>query len=218
MARTSSQLTPIVQTSTPALIADRLREAIANGEFAQGEQLAETALALTFGVSRGPLREAMQRLTQEGLLVARRNRGLFVVELGPAEIHDIYLAREALEGAAIQQIIDKRRGEEARVLLPIVSQLASQDVAAASEADMRFHVTLVALSQSPRLQTMHGTLITQIRLCLQQMADSYTPANDRVAEHAAIVEAIIAEDLPTARTLLGEHMQDGLRRLTARRT
>ncbi len=218
MARTSSQLTPIVQTSTPALIADRLREAIANGEFAQGEQLAETALALTFGVSRGPLREAMQRLTQEGLLVARRNRGLFVVELGPAEIHDIYLAREALEGAAIQQIIDKRRGEEARVLLPIVSQLASQDVAAASEADMRFHVTLVALSQSPRLQTMHGTLITQIRLCLQQMADSYTPANDRVGEHAAIVEAIIAEDLPTARTLLGEHMQDGLRRLTARRT
>ncbi|MGK2853380.1 MAG: GntR family transcriptional regulator, partial [Microbacteriaceae bacterium] len=72
---------PLMQKSTPSIIADKLRAAIGYGELKPGEQLGEAELARQLGISRGPLREGMQRLTQEGLLVAIRNRGLFVVEL-----------------------------------------------------------------------------------------------------------------------------------------
>src|SRR5699024_3616258 len=76
-------LEPVVQESTPSLIARALRRGIADGSLAPGTQLGEAALARSLGVSRGPLREAMQRLTQEGLLVSHRNRGLFVADLTP---------------------------------------------------------------------------------------------------------------------------------------
>ena len=72
---TPLELAPIQQDTTPALIARQLRDAIATGQFAPGQQLLETTLARSLGVSRGPLREAMQRLTQEGLLISHRNRG-----------------------------------------------------------------------------------------------------------------------------------------------
>ena len=57
------------------------------------------------GVSRGPLREGMQRLTQEGLLVAIRNRGLFVIDMTAEDIRDMYIAREAIERAAARDIV-----------------------------------------------------------------------------------------------------------------
>src|SRR3954468_4154381 len=84
-------LDPVVQESTPAIIARKIRDAIARGDFAPGVQLGEAELAKELGVSRGPLREAMQRLTQEGLLVSYRNRGLFVVSMDQDDFRDIYL-------------------------------------------------------------------------------------------------------------------------------
>ena len=65
----TSFIGPLVQESTPSIIADKLRQAIAHGELKPGAQLGEAELARKLGVSRGPLREGMQRLTQEGLLV-----------------------------------------------------------------------------------------------------------------------------------------------------
>ena len=100
-----SALPPVVQESTPALIARILREAIADGRFPPGSQLVEQELARELNVSRGPLREAMQRLTQEGLLVGHRNRGLFVMELTEDAVRDMYLAREAVECAAVRRIV-----------------------------------------------------------------------------------------------------------------
>ena len=90
----------VAQESTPAIIADKLRQAIGHGELKPGAQLGEAELARKFGVSRGPVREAMSRLTQEGLLVPIRNRGLFVREMTADDIRDMYLAREAIERAA----------------------------------------------------------------------------------------------------------------------
>ena len=72
------ELEPVARQSTAELIADQMRSAIMYGVFAPGTQLGEAELAARFGVSRGPLREAMQRLVQEGLLRGERHRGLFV--------------------------------------------------------------------------------------------------------------------------------------------
>ena len=66
---------------TPELIADQIRDGILQGDFRPGEQVVEAQLAARMQVSRGPVREALQRLIQEGLLVSYRNKGVFVLEL-----------------------------------------------------------------------------------------------------------------------------------------
>ncbi len=214
-----SSLTPILRDSMPSIIAGRLRDAVAKGEFRPGQQLTEAALAASFGVSRGPLREAMQRLTQEGLLVSHRNRGLFVMELDEPTIRDIYLARAAIERTAVRQAIRLGAGAEAETLIGVVEEMRAYEDRPShpdvSALDMRFHEQLVALSRSPRLMLMHGTLLTQVRLCLAWMQQTYDSVDYRVTEHADIARAIVAGDAELADRLLCAHMDDGLRRVLA---
>lgn len=206
----------VARESTSTVIARQLREAVASGEFQPGQQLTEASLAARYGVSRGPLREAMQRLTQEGLLVGHRNRGLFVMELDEPTIRDIYLARSAVERAATRRAVE-RAATGAEALLEIVDAMRAyaDDPAdpAVSGLDMRFHEQLVDLSGSPRLVLMHGSLLTQVRLCLAWMQGSYDTVDYRVTEHAGIAEAILAGDADLADRLLVDHMDDGLRRV-----
>lgn len=215
----SSSLGPIVMDSTPAIIARRLREAIASGEFKPGQQVLEASLAARLAVSRGPLREAMQRLTQEGLLVSHRNRGLFVMTLDDATIRDIYLARATIERTAVRTIVTSGRGGEAEDLLAIVDAMRAYETTPAdpevSALDMLYHEVLVELSGSPRLILMHGTLLTQVRLCIAWMQGTYDTIDNRVSEHAEIVHAMLDGDADLADRLLMEHMDDGLRRVLA---
>lgn len=212
-----SSLTPIVRDSTPSIIAGRLREAVASGEFRPGQQLLEATLASSLGVSRGPLREAMQRLTQEGLLVSHRNRGLFVIELDEENLRDIYLARGAIERAAVQTTIASHRGPEVETLLDVAGGMHEHADAPSgpevSALDMQFHERLVGLAHSQRLSLMHRTLLTQVRMCLAWMQSTYDSIDERVREHVDIAEAMMAGDADLADRLLVAHMDDGLRRL-----
>jgi DNA-binding GntR family transcriptional regulator len=214
-----SALTPIPRDSTPSIIAGRLRDAVARGEFQPGQQLTEAALAASFGVSRGPLREAMQRLTQEGLLVSHRNRGLFVMDLDEPTIRDIYLARAAIERTAVRRAVELGAGSAAEALVSVVEAMRAYedrpDHPEVSALDMEFHEQLVALSHSPRLILMHGTLLTQVRLCLAWMQSTYDSVDYRVAEHADIARAIVAGEADLADRLLRAHMDDGLHRVLA---
>ena len=136
-------LEPLQLQSTPALIADRLRSGILEGRFPPHTQLAEVELARQLQVSRGPIREAMQRLIQEGLLRAERNRGVFVVELGLDDARDVYLARGVIERAAaaivakkrpeaalteLQAIVDRPAGTSARPREPSASTMSTWTV------------------------------------------------------------------------------------------
>ena len=77
-----------------------LRNAIWEGRFAQGERIREEDIAGSLGVSRTPVREALQRLQRRGLLVVRPGRGFAVAELSNKQIFDLYATREILEGSA----------------------------------------------------------------------------------------------------------------------
>jgi DNA-binding GntR family transcriptional regulator len=210
---------PLVQKSTPSIIADKLRLAIGHGELRAGAQLYEAELARELGVSRGPLREGIQRLTQEGLLISVRNRGVFVIEMTPENVRDMYVARGAVERAAAEQILHSgEAAQAASILLGVVDTMseagAEREVAKMSEADMQFHQNLVALARSPRLSRMHNTLLTETRMCITALEDSYRFSDDRVDEHREIAEALRAGDGPLADRLLLEHMEDAVRRLS----
>jgi DNA-binding GntR family transcriptional regulator len=211
---------PLAQESTPSIIADKLRKAIGHGELKPGMQLGEANLARRLGVSRGPLREGMQRLTQEGLLVAIRNRGLFVVDMTPDDVRDMYLAREAIEQAAAQKILRGDHAAAGDALLDIVGQMAAAmaagDPTGVGEADIAFHERLVELAASPRLRRMHQTFITETRICIHALEDTYIASDVRVGEHRALADAIGAGDAALVNRLLSEHMEDAIERLTRR--
>lgn len=209
---------PLVQKSTPSIIADKLRLAIGHGELPAGSQLYEAELARELGVSRGPLREGMQRLTQEGLLISIRNRGLFVIEMTPENVRDMYLARGAIERVAAEHIMQGDPTDATEALLGVVATMekasSRKQVSRMTEADMTFHQTLVEWAHSPRLSRIHATLLTETRMCIKALEESYRFSDDRVEEHRAIAEAIGEGDSAVTDRLLIAHMEDAVRRLS----
>lgn len=212
------ELEPVVQESTPALIARSLRRAVSDGTFPPGAQMGEAALARSLGVSRGPLREAMQRLTQEGLLVSHRNRGLFVADLTPEAVEDMYLLRTTVETAALDRVLDLGLGRETADVLDeavdAMAALADEPRSAAMvAADLDFHHALVEAARSPRLSRVHETVLVETSMCLHAMSSTYADAESRLAEHRAIADAVRTGEPGAARELLVEHMRDGLARV-----
>lgn len=216
---TERHIAPVVRESTPGIIAEKLRNAIGSGELAPGSQLGEADLARRLGVSRGPLREGMQRLTQEGLLVSVRNRGLFVIEMTPENARDMYLARAAVERAAAEQVFLRDPATAAAQLSAVTRKMdrtaRRRDHTGVGEGDIEFHRLLVSLAGSPRLSRMHDTLLTETRMCIHALDATYTDPDGRGAEHQAIADAFAAGKPKLVDRLLVAHMEDAIDRLTA---
>lgn len=210
---------PLVQESTPSMIASRVREAIASGRIPPGAQLGEANLARELGVSRGPLREGLQRLTAEGLLISIRNRGLFVIEMTPERVQDMYLARQAVERGAAERIHQGDPVAAGTALSGVINEMAAaSNQHAESTADVAFHELLVSLAASPRLSRMHQVLITETRMCIHALTDLYHPGDTaRIEEHRAIAASFTAGDPDLTDRLLVAHMQDAVERLTHER-
>ena len=205
---------PVVVESTPSMIASRVRDAIAYGHIAPGAQLGEADLARELGVSRGPLREGLQRLTAEGLLISIRNRGLFVIEMTPERVKDMYVARQAVERAAAEQIHQHDPVAGGTALMKVIETMANApDSHAVGDADIAFHELLVSLADSPRLARMHRILLTETRMCIHALEDSYAGEDVRVAEHRAIAQSFIDRKPRLTDKLLVAHMKDAVQRL-----
>lgn len=217
-ATTPSAIRPVQRESTPSIVAAQIREAIASGEVAPGSQLGEVEYAHRLGVSRGPLREGLQRLTQEGLLVSYRNRGLFVIEMTDERVRDLYLARSAVERAAGDRIHETRPQEATEALLRVVEDMAAAasegDVRAVSTADIHFHQVLVDHADSPQLSRFHATLLTETRMCIHLLEPTYAVDEARVGEHREIARSFAAGDARQTDALLLHHMRDAVQRLT----
>jgi DNA-binding GntR family transcriptional regulator len=211
------ELEPVARRSTVEMVSDELRTAIRYGALEPGAQLGEAELAARLGVSRGPLREAMQRLVQEGLLRSEPHRGLFVMELDEDDVRDVYLARLAIERAACQLIMRHNREPAAAALTAALRDLVKaakrRDKVAISDADQAFHEVLVRQSGSPRLARMANTLLVETRMCLHKLQDHYPEPAELVEEHRALVDAITADDEQTLLRLIEEHMTDSINRL-----
>lgn len=212
-----SALEPVERRSTAAIVADRIRTAIMRGTFPPGTQLGEVELAAALGVSRGPLREAMQRLVAEGLLRSERHRGLFVRELGAADVRDVYTARTAIERAAGLLLLAGDRAAAADRLTAALSRMeaAAADPVALADADHAFHAEFVAASGSPRLRRMAETLLVETRMCLAALQETLPPAAALIAEHRELRDAVRDGDAERMTAVLEAHMADAVERILA---
>jgi DNA-binding GntR family transcriptional regulator len=126
-----------------AHVADHLRQAIIRGDIAPGTQVTEAALARHFGISRGPLREAMRQLAEGGLLVSVPYTGTRVIEISIEDVREIYSLRSALETLAYQQVWPRRtdafHAEKKCRHATLMKSLTQADTFASTSAEMRLH-------------------------------------------------------------------------------
>lgn len=206
---------------TAQLIADQLREQIVQGTFRPGQQINESVLAGQLNTSRGPVREALQRLCQEGILVNKRNRGVFVRELTSEDIREIYAVREALESTAAEELLDagpERTEETCQALKAIITEMAKQvevsDWQAIARLDMQFHTTFVAGTRNSRLIRIYQTLAAEARMCILNLEVSYPRVDALVEEHQLLLDLLEAGDRKGLLKAIQRHMQKAVEDLT----
>jgi DNA-binding GntR family transcriptional regulator len=213
-ASSVSWLRPIAATSLVEIAFAHLVEAISAGEFEPGQRLSEAELARRFGISRGPLREALQRL--EGRLVTRRPRvGVRVIELSDEAIRDLFTIREALEGMAARLAVANARKTDVKSLRMLLSRHANDPALKSGAAyrqgtfDSDFHGTILKLSGSAKLEALLlDHLYYQLRL--YRYRSSAQPGRARIAfdEHIAIVDAIERNDPDAAERAMRAHIRN----------
>lgn len=192
-------------------VLDQLREDILSGELSAGTVLGEVALAESFGVSRGPIREALSRLSSEGLVTIEPRRGAEVASLTREDFLDAYQVREALETLAIRlavpRLTDEDRGELRRLHEAMVGHAERDEVRDFFEANTRFHQIFVAASNNRKLEEFYRLLIGQMGRYLARSLALRGTIQRSVAEHSAILEAVESGDADRAARLLAEHIE-----------
>jgi DNA-binding GntR family transcriptional regulator len=212
-------LKPIASASLAEIAFSNLVEAISAGEFEPGQRLSEAELARRFGISRGPLREALQRL--EGRLVTRRARvGVHVIELSADTIRELFMIREALEGLAARQATEKARKVDIAALRNLLSRHAKDPALKSGAAyrqgsfDTDFHATILRLAGNQRLEgLLLDNLYYQLRLYRYRSSARSGRALKAFDEHVAIVDAIEGGRPDTAERAMREHIQNAYQSL-----
>lgn len=186
---------------------DLILEAIDIGTYSPGDRLVESELAERFGVSRTPIREALQKLETQSLL-ARDGRSLIVASLDHSQLAELYLVRSELEALAARLAAQHATEEEIRLLRAMVEEDDDLigDPSALARANRRFHKQVHLASHNrflvQQLDLVHRTM------ALMATTSLATPGRGEVAqaEHKAIVDAIAARDGETASEALRSHI------------
>jgi len=186
-------------------VAEALRRAILNGEFADGEELNQVELAEHFNVSRVPIREALRRLEAEGLIVAAPHRRAVVLGFTPARIAEIFEARALLEGFMLERAAPHLTSEQLDELRGLVDELAAvNDHTEWLDANRRFHERLWD-AQSVTVRAIVVQLTSQVERYLRRVG-GLDRAGEANAEHRAIVEALAADRADDAVRILRDHI------------
>jgi len=179
------------------------------GGLAAGERLNEVSLAETLGISRGPLREAIQRLASEGLLRVVTHKGAYVRALSPTELTDLYELRIAIETHAVRLGIQRADAHQLRKLRALLGRTravleAGDDAHYPSDLDL--HEQLVELADSQALR--QALRDTNARIHLARARSAYDPVRARaaLAEHQEIVEHVLAGHGDEAALALEKHL------------
>jgi DNA-binding GntR family transcriptional regulator len=164
--------------STREQITDRLRENIFSGRLAEGERLQETKLAKRFGVSRGPIREALAQLTQEGLLEAKPNCGVKVSCSASDSIRELIVPiRRVLETFALKHFFPEISERDflawESILLHMKSACERKDVTAIAQYDLAFHRSILVRAGVPALLAIWQTILARIRRHFRQVISRY---------------------------------------------
>lgn len=192
-------------------IAQRLREEIVSGRIEEGQRLTEAELTARFGVGRGLVREVLQQLSHQGLLVTRPNRGAVVASEAPKEIRDLIVPiRRTVEGYALQMIFDDLgAGDFARwdeLLERMHAACRKHDYPSIAETDVAFHHSIVERAGQPDLLAIWEAMAYRIRTHFRRTQRRYPDPMAIYEEHRAILASIRSGDEQAAVKMLTDNI------------
>ncbi|MCB1489706.1 MAG: GntR family transcriptional regulator [Bauldia sp.] len=202
-------------------VVDAIREAILSGRLAAGTRLIEDDLAQMLEVSRGPIRQALFKLQQEGLVVHETHRGATVATVSPDDIAEIYSLRTALERLSVEQACEKATPADLAPLEAILTlfksiprdKITRKKVA---EFDIDFHDALFRASHHRRLYRAWEGLRSQVMVFLllrDALPDDYLDSWHR--DHARLLAAVRSRNAALAAATIEEHIGGAYERLLA---
>ena len=203
------------RTTTPEGVYRVLRAAILDGTVPPGGQLRERDIATDLGISRSPLREALTRLEEEGLIVKIPFRGAFVVEVSPQDVAEIASIRLLVEPYAGELALETLRGPERPRLAQTVADLRQatdkNDLPASIDAHLQFHRLFYDFSGHSVLRGLWNGWETKLRLYLTVDHRSYNDLHDIAVEHERLAAVALEGDMDAFRRELAHHFQSALR-------
>jgi DNA-binding GntR family transcriptional regulator len=201
----------------------RIQTAIVKGEIPPGTRISEQYLSDTFGISRGPLREAIRRLEGRRLVVRIPHAGVRVVSLSYEELLELYHVREALEGMACRLAAQNMTESEIATLRDVLathekhSGLQANQSYYQQEGDLDIHYVIIRGSKNRALSDMLlGDLYHLVRMYRYRYSTTPNRPQQAFAEHYRIIEAIADRDGELAEMLMRRHISASRRNIERR--
>ncbi len=195
-------------------VAQRLREQIFAHELAPGSWLDEQSLALQFGISRTPMREAIKVLASEGLVTTKMNKGAYVTEVDRGDLEQIFTVLSLLEGQAAKETALKATEEQLTHLDNLHHRLekaaADRDIEQFFEINVKFHEMIQEIAGN---QWMNGVINDLRKVLKLQRRDSLSRSGrilSSLTEHREILQAILSKDGVAAELAMRKHLARGL--------
>ena len=199
---------------------DLLRRDILSGTLAPGQRLRTKDLQARYGLGLSPLRESLQRLSAEGIVVNDAQRGFAVAPVSVAELRDLTVARTALESTMLPMAMQLGSADWEGDIVAAFHRLSRtplpHDPAAMADASLwelrhrSFHHALVAGCGSPWLLRLHSQLVDQSeryrKIRILHHLESQAQVRDVNAEHQAVMEAVLRRDATQAVALMTQHL------------
>jgi DNA-binding GntR family transcriptional regulator len=202
------------RTTTPDGVYRVLRAAILDGTVPPGGQLREAHIAADLGISRSPLREALTKLEEEGLIVKIPYRGAFVAEVSAQDVAEIDSIRLLVEPYAAELAFEALRGPERSRLLQTTEDLRAalekNDIPASVDAHLGFHRLFYDLSGNGALRNLWHGWETKLRLYLSVDHQTYDDPRDLAVEHERLAAVALEGSIDEFREELAAHFQTGL--------
>jgi DNA-binding GntR family transcriptional regulator len=199
-----------VAPSSPSRVAATLREEILNGTLAPGDRLSQEDIALRFGVSRQPVRDALRQLEGDGLITMVANAGAWVSKLSESECYEAYQVRERLEPLLLSQSIPNLKPAQIQRLTELVSEIEnSTDLEQFLRLDREFHL----LSYAGAAPGMLREFVERIWNTTQHYRRAFAKLSGFVTsevthmEHKLILDGIVRRDSPQAEKALEAHIR-----------
>jgi DNA-binding GntR family transcriptional regulator len=216
------RFTEVPKQSTAELLAGQLRAALVRGDLKPGDRLIEVDLAERFDVSRGPVREAIRLLANEGLVVLRKNRGAVVATPTVDDVLEVYAVRREIGSIAIRHTINGGlfKDEQAAAIQRLLDTLKDPQVQADRlrmvDADLAFQSALVRSGALPRVSDIFEQTAMEVRLFVQLLNTQYDFQNHvaLIERHGRLADRVAAGDLPDAIELWLEHIRITVREFT----
>ncbi len=187
-----------------------LKRLILERRLSPGEKINEADLAQALGISRTPIREALNRLAKEGLVNIYPQRGAFVVDFSAQDVEELFLIREKLEGLAAYLAAGRITAKDVEKLEGCVQgfqePFGEKEIKRYAREDFKFHQTIVALSAAPRLISLVSTLHDYIRIFRLTTIGQSGRMKNSLEEHKRIINALKKKEPCAAEKAMREHI------------